>query len=352
MFNFKKVIVTGGCGFIGSALIRNLLKNTNAKIFNFDKMGLVSDSQSINNLLDSDPEYQKRYEFFKLNLENYTKLFEIFNDISPYIVFHLAAESHVDRSISGPAEFIKTNIIGTFNLLQQSKRYFDNLSNQDKDKFRFHHISTDEVYGDLETKDDLFKETTPYAPSSPYSASKASSDHLVRSWGRTYDLPIIVTNCSNNYGPFHNPEKLIPNSILNAIHGNPITIYGKGDQIRDWLYVDDHAEALAKVITNSEVGETYNIGGNNEKTNIEVVQKICEILEELSPNKPNSIRNYSDLITFIDDRPGHDKRYAIDSSKIQNDLGWIPKESFESGLHKTIEWYLRNEVWWKPLFKK
>ena len=212
--------------------------------------------------------------------------------------------------------------------------------------------SVESAITSLETKDDLFKETTPYAPSSPYSASKASSDHLVRSWGRTYDLPIIVTNCSNNYGPFHYPEKLIPNSILNAIHGNPITIYGKGDQIRDWLFVDDHAEALAKVITNSEVGETYNIGGNNEKTNIEVVQKICEILEELLPNKPNSITNYSDLITFIDDRPGHDKRYAIDSSKIQNELGWTPKESFESGLHKTIEWYLRNEVWWKPLFKK
>jgi len=341
------ILITGGAGFIGSAVIRHLIAKSEFNIVNIDKLTYAGNLESLESIKDS-----SRYNFEKIDICDETGIEYIFSKYKPLLVMHLAAESHVDRSISGPAEFIKTNIIGTFNLLQQSKRYFDNLSNQDKDKFRFHHISTDEVYGDLETKDDLFKETTPYAPSSPYSASKASSDHLVRSWGRTYDLPIIVTNCSNNYGPFHYPEKLIPNSILNAIHGNPITIYGKGDQIRDWLYVDDHAEALAKVITNSEVGETYNIGGNNEKTNIEVVQKICEILEELSPNKPNSITNYSDLITFIDDRPGHDKRYAIDSSKIQNDLGWTPKESFESGLHKTIEWYLRNEVWWKPLFKK
>ncbi len=341
------ILITGGAGFIGSAVIRYLIAKSEFNIVNIDKLTYAGNLESLESIKDS-----SRYNFEKIDICDETGIEYIFSKYKPLLVMHLAAESHVDRSISGPAEFIKTNIIGTFNLLQQSKKYFDNLSNQDKDKFRFHHISTDEVYGDLETKDDLFKETTPYAPSSPYSASKASSDHLVRSWGRTYDLPIIVTNCSNNYGPFHYPEKLIPNSILNAIHGNPITIYGKGDQIRDWLYVDDHAEALAKVITNSEVGETYNIGGNNEKTNIEVVQKICEILEELSPNKPNSITNYSDLITFIDDRPGHDKRYAIDSSKIQNDLGWTPKESFESGLHKTIEWYLRNEVWWKPLFKK
>ena len=341
-----KILITGGLGFIGSALIRHLLNETKHEVINVDNMTYSASISSLNKFTN------KNYIFYKEDICKTKKIKRIFQKPKPDVVMHLAAESHVDRSISGPAEFIKTNIIGTFNLLQQSKKYFDNLSNQDKDKFRFHHISTDEVYGDLETKDDLFKETTPYAPSSPYSASKASSDHLVRSWGRTYDLPIIVTNCSNNYGPFHYPEKLIPNSILNAIHGNPITIYGKGDQIRDWLFVDDHAEALAKVITNSEVGETYNIGGNNEKTNIEVVQKICEILEELLPNKPNSITNYSDLITFIDDRPGHDKRYAIDSSKIQNELGWTPKESFESGLHKTIEWYLRNEVWWKPLFKK
>ena len=341
------ILITGGAGFIGSAVIRYLIAKSEFNIVNIDKLTYAGNLKSLESIKDS-----SRYNFEKIDICDETGIENVFLKYKPLLVMHLAAESHVDRSISGPAEFIKTNIIGTFNLLQQSKKYFDNLSNQDKDKFRFHHISTDEVYGDLETKDDLFKETTPYAPSSPYSASKASSDHLVRSWGRTYDLPIIVTNCSNNYGPFHYPEKLIPNSILNAIHGNPITIYGKGDQIRDWLFVDDHAEALAKVITNSEVGETYNIGGNNEKTNIEVVQKICEILEELLPNKPNSITNYSDLITFIDDRPGHDKRYAIDSSKIQNELGWTPKESFESGLHKTIEWYLRNEVWWKPLFKK
>lgn len=341
------ILITGGAGFIGSAVIRYLIANSEFNIINIDKLTYAGNIDSLESIKDS-----SRYNFKKIDICDETGIEHVFSKYQPILVMHLAAESHVDRSISGPAEFIKTNIIGTFNLLQQSKKYFDNLSNQDKHKFRFHHISTDEVYGDLEIKDDLFKETTPYAPSSPYSASKASSDHLVRSWGRTYDLPIIVTNCSNNYGPFHYPEKLIPNSILNAIHGNPITIYGKGDQIRDWLFVNDHAEALTKVITNSEVGETYNIGGNNEKTNIEVVHKICEILEELAPNKPNSITKYSDLITFVEDRPGHDKRYAIDSSKIQNELGWTPKESFESGLRKTIEWYLRNEVWWKPLFKK
>ena len=341
------ILITGGAGFIGSAVIRNLIANTEFNIINIDKLTYAGNLESLETVKSS-----SRYKFEKIDICDESGIEYVFTKYRPLLIMHLAAESHVDRSISGPAEFLRTNIIGTFNLLQQSKKYFDNLSNDEKNMFRFHHISTDEVYGDLEIEDKLFKETSPYAPSSPYSASKASSDHLVRAWGRTYNLPIIVTNCSNNYGPFHFPEKLIPNSILNAIHGNPITIYGKGDQIRDWLYVNDHAEALITVIKNSEVGKTYNIGGNNEKTNIEVVEKICEILEELAPNKPSSINKYLDLVTFVKDRPGHDKRYAIDSSKIQKELGWTPRENFESGIRKTVEWYLKNKDWWKPLLNK
>ena len=342
-----KFLIAGGAGFIGSAVIRHLIANTEFNIINIDKLTYAGNLESLETVKSS-----SRYKFEKIDICDESGIEYVFTKYRPLLIMHLAAESHVDRSISGPAEFLRTNIIGTFNLLQQSKKYFDNLSNDEKNMFRFHHISTDEVYGDLEIEDKLFKETTPYAPSSPYSASKASSDHLVRAWGRTYNLPIIVTNCSNNYGPFHFPEKLIPNSILNAIHGNPITIYGKGDQIRDWLYVNDHAEALITVIKKSEVGKTYNIGGNNEKTNIEVVEKICEILEELAPNKPNSINKYLDLVTFVKDRPGHDKRYAIDSSKIQKELGWTPRENFESGIRKTVEWYLKNKDWWKPLLNK
>jgi dTDP-glucose 4,6-dehydratase len=259
---------------------------------------------------------------------------------------HLAAESHVDRSIDGPADFINTNIVGTFNLLEAAKNYFECLNEAEKQQFRFHHISTDEVYGDLENTKDLFTEETPYSPSSPYSASKAASDHLVRAWGRTYGLPVIITNCSNNYGPYHFPEKLIPHVILNAIHGKPLPVYGDGSQIRDWLYVEDHAKALIKVVSEGEIGDTYNIGGHNEKTNLEVVETICDLLEELASEKPAGVKNYRDLITFVKDRPGHDARYAIDASKIESELGWVPEETFETGLRKTVKWYLYNRHWW------
>jgi dTDP-glucose 4,6-dehydratase len=260
---------------------------------------------------------------------------------------HLAAESHVDRSILGPKKFIETNIIGTFNLLEASRYYFESLSELEKKKFRFHHISTDEVYGDLEDSRDLFKEDTPYAPSSPYSASKASSDHLVRAWWRTYGLPVVISNCSNNYGPYHFPEKLIPHIILNAIHGKPLPVYGDGSQIRDWLYVEDHVKALVEVAIKGSIGETYNIGGHNEKSNIDVVQLICKLLEELVEEKPPGLKNYCDLIIFVEDRPGHDARYAIDASKIKRDLGWVPEETFESGMRKTVQWYLENNQWWE-----
>jgi dTDP-glucose 4,6-dehydratase len=263
----------------------------------------------------------------------------------PDIIMHLAAESHVDRSIDGPAEFIQTNIVGTSVLLECSRAYYHSLNEEKKQAFRFHHISTDEVYGDLENPEDLFTETTPYAPSSPYSASKASSDHLVRAWNRTFDLPVVITNCSNNYGPYHFPEKLIPLVILNALEGKPIPIYGKGDQIRDWLYVEDHARALYKVATEGLNGETYNIGGHNEKQNIDVVKTICSILDELASPPPKGIAKYQELIAYVTDRPGHDLRYAIDASKIQNELGWAPEESFETGIRKTVEWYLHNKTW-------
>ena len=273
-------------------------------------------------------------------------LARVFEQHQPDAVMHLAAESHVDRSIDGPAAFIETNIVGTYTLLEAARAYWNTLSDEKKPAFRFHHISTDEVYGDLEGTDDLFTETTSYAPSSPYSASKASSDHLVRAWLRTYGLPTIVTNCSNNYGPFHFPEKLIPLMILNALDGKPLPVYGNGQQIRDWLFVEDHARALYKVVTEGEVGETYNIGGHNEKANIDVVRTICALLEELVPNKPADVTKYEDLITYVKDRPGHDVRYAIDAAKIGRELGWKPQETFESGIRKTVEWYLNNKKWW------
>jgi len=260
---------------------------------------------------------------------------------------HLAAESHVDRSIDSPDEFINTNIIGTYRLLQQSRTYYESLEAASKSHFRFHHISTDEVYGDLQGTSDLFTEASRYSPSSPYSASKASSDHLVRAWGRTYGLPCIVTNCSNNYGPYHFPEKLIPHIILNALAGKPLPVYGDGHQVRDWLFVEDHARALLKVVTDGQIGATYNIGGHNEKTNISVILAICELLEELAPEKPVGVSKYKNLITFVRDRPGHDARYAIDATKIQKDLGWQPEETFETGLRKTVEWYLNNRIWWE-----
>ncbi|HHJ2853845.1 TPA: dTDP-glucose 4,6-dehydratase, partial [Escherichia coli] len=270
-----------------------------------------------------------------------------FNEFRPDIVMHLAAESHVDRSIDGPAAFIKTNVIGTFTLLEVARHYWSGLGEAQKQAFRFHHISTDEVYGDLHGTDDLFTEETPYAPSSPYSASKASSDHLVRAWNRTYGLPVVVTNCSNNYGPYHFPEKLIPLTILNALAGKPLPVYGNGEQIRDWLYVEDHARALYKVATEGKSGETYNIGGHNERKNIDVVRTICAILDKVVAQKPGNITYFEDLITFVTDRPGHDLRYAIDAAKIQRDLGWVPQETFESGIEKTVHWYLNNQTWWQ-----
>jgi dTDP-glucose 4,6-dehydratase len=337
-----KVLVTGGAGFIGSAVIRLINSQTDFVVINLDKLTYAGNLDSLPDVIDS-----QRYSHEQVDICDGRALTRVFEEHQPTCVMHLAAESHVDRSIDGPAEFINTNITGTFNLLEAVRKYFDVLNAAEQKQFRFHHISTDEVYGDLEGTDDLFTEQTPYSPSSPYSASKAASDHLVRAWGRTYGLPIIITNCSNNYGPYHFPEKLIPHVILNAIHGKPLPVYGNGLQIRDWLYVEDHAKALIKVVTKGNLGETYNIGGHNEKTNLEVVESICDLLEELAPNKHSGIGKYQDLITFVKDRPGHDARYAIDASKIERELGWIPEETFDSGLRKTVQWYLDNTAWWE-----
>ncbi len=333
-----KILVTGGAGFIGSAVIRNIIKNTQDEVLNIDKLTYAGNLESLSEI-DTDP----RYQFAQVDICDSERLTEFFKIFQPDAVMHLAAESHVDRSIDGPAEFITTNIVGTYTLLEVARKYWLQLNEEKKASFKFHHISTDEVYGDLEGTTDLFTETTSYAPSSPYSASKASSDHLVRAWHRTYGLPIVVTNCSNNYGPYHFPEKLIPLVILNALDGKALPIYGKGNQIRDWLYVEDHAKALYKVVTEGKVGETYNIGGHNEKQNIEVVKTICKILDELKPQ--NNHQPYETLITFVKDRPGHDLRYAIDASKIAKDLGWKPEETFETGIRKTVEWYLNNLEW-------
>ena len=338
----KTILVTGGAGFIGSAVIRNILSSTDFTVVNIDKLTYAGNVDSI-----PDADSNKRYHLEIIDICDKSAIEAVFEKYKPNAVMHLAAESHVDRSIDSPDEFMQTNIIGTFNLLVAARSYFQTLDDDAKSTFRFHHISTDEVYGDLEGVDDLFTEQTSYAPSSPYSASKASSDHLVRAWGRTYGLPTIITNCSNNYGPYHFPEKLIPHVILNAISGQPLPIYGDGSQIRDWLYVEDHAQALLQVVSQGEVGETYNIGGHNEKKNIEVVEAICDLLEELAPIKPKGVSNYRDLITFVKDRPGHDARYAIDASKIERELGWVPEESFETGLRKTVQWYLENKQWWE-----
>lgn len=333
-----KILVTGGAGFIGSAIIRYIIKNTDNRVLNVDKLTYAGNLESL-----IDVENDSKYCFKQIDICDSVAIEQTFNDFQPDLIMHLAAESHVDRSIDGPAEFINTNIVGTYTLLEASRKYWQELDDDKKTAFRFHHISTDEVYGDLEGTTDLFTETTPYAPSSPYSASKASSDHLVRAWHRTYGLPIIVTNCSNNYGPYHFPEKLIPLIILNALDGKDLPIYGKGDQIRDWLYVEDHARALYKVVTEGAIGETYNIGGHNEKQNIDVVKTICQILDQLSPQANG--QPYESLITFVKDRPGHDLRYAIDATKIKNDLGWTPEETFDSGIRKTVEWYLNNLEW-------
>jgi len=335
-----KILVTGGAGFIGSAVVRHIVQNTQDVVLNVDKLTYAGNLESLASVHG-----HERYTFSQTDICDRQTLDRLIADFQPDAIMHLAAESHVDRSISGPATFIETNIIGTYQLLEASRQYWNTLPDNKKQAFRFHHISTDEVYGDLEGTDDLFLETTPYAPSSPYSASKASSDHLVRAWHRTYGLPVVVTNCSNNYGPYHFPEKLIPLIIQNALAGKALPVYGNGHQIRDWLFVEDHARALYKVMTEAAVGETYNIGGHNEQKNIDVVKAICDLLEDLAPNKPQGIKHYQDLITYVTDRPGHDLRYAIDASKIQKDLGWVPQESFETGLRKTIEWYLSNQEW-------
>lgn len=335
-----KILITGGAGFIGSAVVRHVIENTENEVLNVDKLTYAGNLESLTSVAD-----HPRYTFSQTDICDRAALDELFENFQPDAVMHLAAESHVDRSITGPAAFIETNIIGTYQLLEAARHYWNTLPENKKTAFRFHHISTDEVYGDLEGTEELFLETTPYAPSSPYSASKASSDHLVRAWYRTYGLPVVLTNCSNNYGPFHFPEKLIPLVILNALAGKPLPVYGNGTQIRDWLYVEDHARALYKVVTEAAVGETYNIGGHNEQKNIDVVKAICELLEELAPNKPEGLARYQDLITYVTDRPGHDLRYAIDASKIQQDLGWVPQESFKTGLRKTVQWYLKNQEW-------
>ena len=337
-----KILVTGGAGFIGSAVVRHIINHTQDSVINLDKLTYAGNLDSIASVADNE-----RYAFVQADICDRAALDKIFAEHQPDAVMHLAAESHVDRSIDSAGEFIQTNIVGTFTLLEAARAYYQTLPSERKAQFRFHHISTDEVYGDLHGTDDLFTETTPYAPSSPYSASKASSDHLVRAWRRTYGLPTIVTNCSNNYGCYHFPEKLIPHMILNALDGKPLPVYGDGKQIRDWLYVEDHARALYLVVTQGKIGETYNIGGFNEKQNIEVVRTICELLEELAPNKPQGVAHYADLITHVTDRAGHDVRYAIDASKIQRELGWTPQETFESGIRKTVQWYLDNKDWWQ-----
>ena len=335
-----RILVTGGAGFIGSALIRHLIQDTAHSVLNLDKLTYAGNLESLAEVETSD-----RYRFLQADIADRERVSEALLEFQPDAIMHLAAESHVDRSIDGPAEFIQTNIVGTYQLLEAARAYWQTLPVERREAFRFHHISTDEVYGDLHGVDDLFTETTPYAPSSPYSASKASSDHLVRAWQRTYGLPVLITNCSNNYGPYHFPEKLIPLVILNALDGKPLPVYGNGTQVRDWLFVEDHARALFKVVSEGKVGETYNIGGHNEQKNIDVVRGICALLEELAPQKPAGIERFEDLITFVKDRPGHDLRYAIDASKIERELGWVPQETFETGLRKTVQWYLNNLEW-------
>ncbi|MFC3907944.1 dTDP-glucose 4,6-dehydratase [Legionella dresdenensis] len=332
-----KIFVTGGAGFIGSAVIHNLIANTEHTIVNIDKLTYAADLNSLVSITAS-----TRYFFEQVDIVCLPEIRRLFDEYKPDGVMHLAAETHVDRSISGPADFIQTNVVGTFNLLQAAYEYWQTLPEAARSQFRFHHISTDEVYGDLEVDDAPFTETTAYAPSSPYSASKASSDHLVRAWHRTYGLPVVITNCSNNYGPRQFPEKLIPLMIHNAISGKPLPVYGDGAQIRDWLYVEDHARALQLVLEQGKIGETYNIGGQNQIKNIDIVHMICELLEQMAPNKPAGVKSYADLIQFVNDRKGHDRRYAIDNSKIKRELGWEPKEKFHTGIAKTIQWYLKQ----------
>ena len=335
----NRIIVTGGAGFIGSAVVRHIINNTDDQVCVIDKLTYAGNLESLTEVSASD-----RFRFEKADICDRSAMDKIMADFRPTHIMHLAAESHVDRSIDGPGEFIQTNIVGTYTLLEAARKYYSSLSEAEQSAFRFHHISTDEVYGDLDNMEDLFREDTPYAPSSPYSASKAASDHLVRAWKRTFKLPTVVTNCSNNYGPYHFPEKLIPLVILHALDGMDLPVFGQGLQIRDWLYVEDHARALYKVATCGAPGETYNIGGNNEKKNIEVVRTICALLDELRPRQDG--KSYAEQIVFVSDRPGHDMRYAIDASKIKRELAWQPQETFESGIRKTVLWYLEHKDSW------
>ena len=340
-----KIFITGGSGFIGSALVRHCINETDFTLVNIDKLTYAGNEESYPEAIGND-----RFLHEKIDICNKLDLANLFKKHSPDAVMHLAAESHVDRSIDSPGDFMQTNIMGTFNLLEAAREYLSYCNLEVKENFRFHHISTDEVFGDLHNMNDYFTENSSYEPSSPYSASKAASDHLVRAWQRTYKLPTLITNCSNNYGPYHFPEKLIPHVILNALQGKAIPVYGDGSQIRDWLYVDDHVKALIQVILKGRVGETYNIGGSNEKKNIEVVLKICDLLEELAPSrKPEGLKDYKDLIKYVEDRPGHDTRYAIDASKINTELGWTPSETFETGLRKTVKWFLENNDWYERI---
>lgn len=335
----KKFLITGGAGFIGSAVVRHLINNTEHRVVNIDKLTYAGNLESLASVEKND-----RYTFKKIDICDAESINQVLNEYQPNIIMHLAAESHVDRSIDGPEAFIQTNIVGTYTLLEQARLYFYTLSQDEKDNFIFHHVSTDEVYGDLSNSKDLFTENTPYAPSSPYSAAKASSDHLVRAWQRTFALPTVITNCSNNYGPYQFPEKLIPLVILNALESKPLPVYGSGMQVRDWLYVEDHAKALIHVALNGEIAQTYNIGGHNEIQNIEVIRTVCSILDELAPSK-NHITHYKQLITHVSDRAGHDMRYAIDATKIAKELNWQPDETFATGIRKTVVWYLNNPRW-------
>lgn len=336
-----KVLVTGGAGFIGSALCRHLV-NKGYDVFNVDKLTYAGNLQSLKTLVG-----KQNYHFYQLDICDSDAVFEILENEQIDAIMHLAAESHVDRSILGPSAFIETNIVGTFRLLEAARRYFEKLDPAKQKTFRFHHISTDEVFGDLPFDSGIFTEQTPYNPSSPYSASKASSDHLVRAWHHTYGLPTVISNCSNNYGPYHFPEKLIPLVILSALDEKPLPIYGEGKNIRDWLYVEDHARALETIVCHGKIGESYNVGGHNERTNLQVVESICDILDGLKPRANG--KSYRELITFVKDRAGHDRRYAIDPTKIMTELHWKPQETFDTGLKKTVQWYLDNKWWWQPL---
>lgn len=342
-----KILITGGAGFIGSTLIRFVISQTPHQVVNLDKLTYAGNLASLRDIAEN-----QNYRFVQGDINDSNLLDNLFKEEQPDAVMHLAAESHVDRSIDAAEAFVQSNVVGTYKLLESAWRYWKSLSATRREAFRFHHISTDEVFGDLYGKEGCFTETTSYAPSSPYSASKAASDHFVRAWHRTYGLPTIITICSNNYGPYQFPEKLIPLVILNALEGQQIPIYGTGDQVRDWLYVEDHARALYCVLTRGSVGETYNIGGKNERRNIEVVSTICKILDDMCPNRLNNLASYADLITFVEDRPGHDKRYSIDASYLNKAMAWEPKETFESGIRKTINWYLENTWWWQPLREK